>query len=402
MRVKHILFISFLLIQTSILRSQVAPRVFSLDPAALLKNKKQLSSTSSDLQPAYKSLLKEADKALSHPLVSVMEKKQTPPSGNKHDYMSLAPYHWPDPTKKDGLPYIRKDGDTNPEVKDYKDKEYLPDLCDACYTLSLAWYFSGEQKYATQAAKLIRTWFLDTATRMNPNLNYGQAIKGVNTGRGSGLIDTRHFIKLIDAASLLEGSAQWNNADASGLKQWFSAFLDWMQTSVVGLDELDAPNNHGMWYDAQRLSMALYTGQAKTASDIVTSLKSRLNSQLDSAGLFPLELARTNSQHYSGFVLEALLNAAQLSVNTDQNLWNYVSTSGASAKKAVLALYPYSIGEKKWAYPNLKTYEPREALPVLFRGARYTNPVTTKEAIQRITGEKYDQLLYHLIIPIVQ
>lgn len=87
---------------------------------------------------------------------------------------------------------------------------------------------------------MIRTWFLDTATRMNPNLNYGQAIKGVNTGRGSGLIDTRHFIKLIDAASLLEGSAQWNNADASGLKQWFSAFLDWMQTSVVGLDELDA------------------------------------------------------------------------------------------------------------------------------------------------------------------
>ena len=190
--------------------------------------------------PAYKQLLKDADKALEQGPFSVMEKKHLPPSGDKHDYMSLAPYHWPDPTKPGGLPYIRKERQTNPEVKEYKekeykDKEYQPKMCELVNTLALAYYFSDEEKYAEHAAKLLKVWFLDPETKMNPNLNFAQAIKGENTGRGAGIIDARHYVKLVDAIGLLVSSKYWTGKDQQGMKKLVFCFF-----------KLDA--NKSAWY----------------------------------------------------------------------------------------------------------------------------------------------------------
>ncbi|MEO7983422.1 MAG: alginate lyase family protein, partial [Bacteroidota bacterium] len=241
------------------------PVVFALDAAALASNKDKVKANSTQIMPAYKQLIKDANEALQFGPVSVMEKKNDPPSGDIHDYMSLAPYFWPDPAKPNGLPYIRKDGETNPEVKDYKDKEYLPKLCSELQVLGLAYYFSDDKIYAEHAAKLVRVWFLDPATRMNPNLNFGQAIKGVTTGRGAGMIDVRHFVKLVDAIGLLQGSKYWSDADKAGMKKWFTDFLGWMQTSKIGIDEMNAGNNHGAWYEAVRLSLALFTGNNELA-----------------------------------------------------------------------------------------------------------------------------------------
>ncbi|RYE22105.1 MAG: hypothetical protein EOP51_14015, partial [Sphingobacteriales bacterium] len=288
------------------------PEVFALDAGTLQKNKRRINANDPELTASYKLLLKDADKALAWGPVSVMEKKNNPPSGDKHDYMSLAPYHWPNPDTKDGLPYVRKDGQTNPEVKEYKDKEYLPKLCGDVHTLALAYYFSGENKYAAHAAELMRVWFLDTATKMNPNLNFGQAIKGHNTGRGAGMIDTRHFVKLIDGIGLINGSRNWSVKDQQGMQQWFSAFLNWMQTSKNGIDEMNAANNHGAWYDAQRLSMALFIGNKDLANKIVINAADRLDKQLDDNGYFPKELERTISLHYTSFVMEAFFNIAQM------------------------------------------------------------------------------------------
>ena len=258
-----------LIICTTDLIAQIGnkqPVLFALDGNSLLINKQKINNKYATLIPAYKQLLKDADKSLTFGPVSVMEKTNNPPSGNKHDYMSLAPYFWPDPSKPNGLPYLRKDGETNPEVKEYKDKDYLPTLCEAVYTLSLANYFSEENKYALHAIKLLQVWFLDTATKMNPNLNFGQAIKGQNTGRGAGLIDTRHFVKLIDGINLLKQSGKLSTKDFSALQSWFTEFLNWMQTSKVGKEEMNAKNNHGVWYDAQRISMALFTNQNELAN----------------------------------------------------------------------------------------------------------------------------------------
>ncbi len=376
------------------------PAVFSIDIKALEKNKSRVLSKDAAVIPAYKQLLKDADKALSFGPVSVMEKRNDPPSGDKHDYMSLAPYFWPNPATANGLPYIRKDGETNPEVKDYKDKEYMPALCEKVNTLALAYYFSMEPKYAAHAAKLLRVWFLDKDTRMNPNLNFSQAIKGTNDGRGAGLIDSRHFIKVTDAVGLLQSSKYWTAADHAGMKQWFTDFLNWMQTSKNGKDEMNAKNNHGDWFDAQRLSMALFIGDNELAKKIVLNAETRLDKQVDETGMLPLEMERTTSLHYSGFALQAFFYIAQMADRTGINFWTYVSPSGKSLKKVFDALYPYLSKEKTWTGPQIKAYDFEEAYPLLLDGAKHLGCAKCSEAVKTIAGDKAARLQIKLLTDI--
>jgi len=373
------------------------PRVFVLDAKALVSNRSAVKAKSATVMPAYQQLLRDADKALKFGPVSVMEKKNQPPSGDKHDYMSLAPYFWPDPDKPDGLPYIRKDGQTNPEVKEYKDKEYQPQLCEAVYTLGLAYYFSEDKVYADHAAKLLRVWFLDAATRMNPNLNYGQAIRGVTAGRGAGMIDTRHYIKLIDGIGLLQGASSWKDADQQGMKKWFSDFLQWMQTSKNGKDEMEAPNNHGAWYDAQRLSIALFVDSTALARRIVESAQDRLDKQMDDNGKFPKEMERTISLHYTSFVMEAFFNIARMAEKLGIDMWKYTSPSGKSLKKAFDMLQPYISGAKTWEGQQIKPYEFDEAYFLLIEGQENFGCKFCLQDVKNLAGEKWLRLRLNLL-----
>ncbi len=373
------------------------PVVFALNLAALEKNKSRINAKDDRVIPAYKQLLKDADKALQFGPVSVLEKTHLPPSGDKHDYMSLAPYHWPDPNKPDGLPYIRKDGQTNPEVREYKDKEYMPKLCSEVHVLALAYYFSGENMYAEHAAKLIRVWFLDTATRMNPNLNFAQAIKGVNTGRGAGLIDSRHFVKLIDAAGIIGASKYWKEEDQQGLKKWFADFLQWMQTSRNGIDEMNAKNNHGAWYDAQRLSMALFIDSVQLAKGIAWNAANRLDKQLDDSGFFPAEMERTIALHYSAFVMEAFFAIANMSDKAGFDFWNHITSSGKSLKKAFETLKPYLAKEKNWEGQQIKEFGWEDGYRILMEGAIRFNCKNCVQAVKDLAGEKYGRLSINLL-----
>ena len=373
------------------------PTVFVLDKKALAVNKSRINTKDTEILPAYKQLLKDADKALEFGPVSVMEKKNNPPSGNKHDYMSLAPYHWPDPTKADGLPYIRKDGQTNPEVKEYKDKEYMPQLCADVHTLGLAYYFSGEKMYAEHAAKLLRVWFLDSATRMNPNLNFAQAIRGVNTGRGAGMIDSRHFVKLIDAIGLIGDSKYWKKEDEEGMKQWFAQFLHWSQTSKNGIDEMNAKNNHGAWYDAQRLSMALFIDSISLAKKIALNAADRLDKQLDDKGYFPAELERTISLHYSAFVLNAFFVIADMSDEAGFDFWNYTSPSGKSLKKAFDVLKPYLLQEKKWEGQQIKEFDWEDGYPLLMEAENHFNCNNCKQGVKNLAADKANRIRINLL-----
>lgn len=373
------------------------PVVYTLNIVALEKNKKAIKAKVPDLLLAYQSLLNDASKALKFGPVSVMEKKNIPPSGDMHDYMSLAPYHWPDPTKADGLPYIRKDGQTNPEVKEYKDKEYMPALCSNVFSLALAYYFSDDNVYAEHAVKLLEVWFLDSTTRMNPNLNFAQAIKGVNTGRGAGLIDSRHFVKVIDAIGLLQGSKFWTATNQQGMQQWFSSFLNWMQTSKNGISEMNAENNHGAWYDAQRLAMALFIGNNQTAVSIVQNAATRLDKQLDNNGMFPKEMERTISFHYTAFVMNAFFVIAQMSDKAGIDFWNLTTASGKSLKRAFEVLYPYLIKQKQWEGQQIKEFEYEDGYPLLMEAAVRYSCKKCKQQIQDLAGEKGQGLRINLL-----
>ena len=373
-------------------QKKIPSGTFALSMKQLEENKASMYAGNKTLEPAYKKLLKDADKALAFGPVSVMEKTVVPPSGNKHDYTSLAPYWWPDSSKPGGLPYMRKDGVTNPEVKDFKDKDYMPTLCKNVETLGLAYFYSDDEKYAQHAAKLLRVWFLDPETAMNPNLNFAQAIKGRNDGRGAGLIDSRHFIVMVDGIQLIKNSRSWTKEDQAGMQKWASAFLTWMQTSPVGLDEMDAPNNHGAFYDAQRLSLALYADSIGLAKKIVASAANRLDYQMDDKGSFPKEMERTISLHYTAFVLEAFFNIAQMSEVVGVDFWKMVTPSGKSLKKGFEAVKPYLKNPETWMGQQIKTFDTKYAYQLLLEAARKYNCKDCKEITIELAGNKGNTL----------
>jgi hypothetical protein len=354
------------------LSAQVPP-VFILDANHLVQLKKNVQQKDKTTLSLVDSLKKQADGLLNMKPISVMEKEFTPVSGNKHDYMSQAPYFWYDSSKTNGLPYIRRDGQHNPEIKKITDRTYIGRLENATRTLSLAWYLTGEEKYAEKAAALIRHWFFNEATKMNPNLEYAQAIPGVNNGRGIGIIESRTLTGIADAAGLLANSHAWTATDTKQLKDWYSQYLNWMLTSKNGNDEHKSKNNHGTWYYVQVIDFALFTGNNKKALDLVNESKKLLDSQLTKEGTWPLELARTNVLGYSTFNTTAWFQVATLAEKVGVDLWHYKTNKGAGLQSAFEWLVPYALGEKKWTYQQIEPYNAEDFYPLLLQAAKKFN-----------------------------
>lgn len=352
-------------------------------PATLLISGSFLAHARRQQDPAIlEAVRSEGDRALGQGPFSVMEKKEMPPSGSKHDYMSLAPYWWPNPATPNGLPYIRRDGETNPKARSIPDHGNAFKLEDAVHALALAYYFTGNDKYAARAMLLLRTWFLDPATRMNPNLNYAQAVLGVNQGRGIGLIEMRGLPRILDAITLISGSRSLTPADRSGLHTWFSTYLEWLQNSPNGRAESRSKNNHGSWYDQQLVGIALFLGDKDLARRVTETAKTkRIAFQIKPDGGEPLELARTKSFSYSVFNLSALMDLAQEAQLAGVDLWNYQAADGASIRAALEYLLPYAEGSKKWTHENLNGLQAGSlTIPLLRAAAHYHSPTYLQEA----------------------
>jgi alginate lyase len=346
------------------------PRVFLVDAERLAQARAAIDRGDKDINAAWEKLQREANKALVGGPFSIVNKGVTPPSGDKHDYMSQAPYFWPDPKKQNGLPYIRRDGERNPEINNITDHKSLDDLETAVETLALAYYFKGDEAYAAKAVQLLRAFFLDPTTRMNPTLQYAQFIPGVNTGRGIGLIETRGLTRVVDAIGLLAGSKSLTAEDEDGLKEWFGKFLQWMQESRNGREEAAAKNNHGTYYDVQVVSFALFLGKIDLAKQTLeTAKQKRITTQIEPDGRQPLELIRTKAWGYSNGNLDGLMQLAMLGERVGVDLWKFQTKDGRSIRKALDFLAPVALGEKKWQYQEIGGVKPESLFPLMRRAA---------------------------------
>ena len=362
----------FLLFVSAALYAGAPPRVFLLDAESLVATRERLDDGEPSLQKAREQIIAQAEEAMSIEALSVVDDPIVPPSGDKHDYMSVGPYWWPDPNKSDGLPYIRRDGEVNPEYDDY-DGPKIRKLTDAVRTLSLAYFFTGREPYAEHAAMLLRVWFLDEATQMNPHLEYGQAIPGRCTGRGIGIIETRRMAELVDSVGLLASSPAWSDEDQQGFKVWIDEYLTWILTSKYGVDESKTRNNHATWYDVQAVAMAMFVERHDVARRILDEAGARrMATQIESDGRQPHETARTKGFSYSVMNLSGFFDLATLGVHYDLDLWRFETEAGGGegdVRAALDYLLPYALGEKEWTYQQISGVHGESLIPLLRRAS---------------------------------
>ena len=278
-------------------------------------------------------------------------------AGGAHDFYSEGDYWWPDPENADG-PYIQRDGMTNPE-NFTGHRKLLIRLSVQVPALAAAWKLTEEQRYADPAAAHLRAWFVDEATRMNPNLQFAQAIHGRSTGRGTGIIDTIHLVEVARAIPLLAESGALSQSDYDAVRTWFASYMQWILTSANGMEERDAKNNHGTCWLMQLVAFARLTGNPGLLSYAAERFRKVIvPEQIAADGSLPLELKRTKPYGYCLFNLEALAVLCQILSESGENLWEFSTADGRGIAKAMSYMFPYIRDKASWpSPPDVMYYE---------------------------------------------
>jgi hypothetical protein len=296
-------------------------------------------------------ILKLADEALELAPVSITQFPAPLSAGGPHDFYSNGDYWWPDPNRPDGLPYIQRDGQSNPQNFSAH-RMALRRMRNAVAALAAAYALDGQEKYAEKAVALLRVFFLDDATRMNPSLLYAQAIPGRVSGRGIGIIDTLHLAEVPPAILALSPSRALTPEILARLKEWFGAYARWMTTHKYGRDEMNARNNHSVACMVQLAAFATLTGD-RSQLDVCRQRYREVfvPQQMAADGSFPQELRRTKPYGYSIFQLDNMAILCQLLSTGSDNLWTFALPDGRGIRRAVEYLYPFLQDKSRWPYP---------------------------------------------------
>jgi hypothetical protein len=345
---------------------------------------------------AYAQIVARAEASLSLGPYAVTDKAKLAPSGDPHDYLSLARYWWPNPDTADGLPYVWRDGQVNLQIHDY-DADRQGAMVQASYDLALGYALSGDARYGDRAALLLRVWFLDSATRMNPRLDYAQFIPGVAAGTSSGLIETAEMaLKTTEAIRLVDD--RLGPSEREGLRQWFSDYLDWLLGSRLGREEGMMAGNHGTYYLCQVIAYALLSGRTELAREAILRAPSLMGAQFRSDGHQPFELSRTRGWDYSVYNLRAWCALAEYARLFGLDLWGYEYSKGRSIGSALSFLSSFLGHEADWPWEQLGGLDSSGLYPLLSLGA--ARGLADPASIAELPGEagayaaREERLLY--------
>ena len=392
-------FLSLFLL--SVASASMAANFVQLDEQQIAKVKLSLKdgTASASTLDAYKSLLKRADLYLAIENYSVTDKTILAPTNDPHDYLSISRYWWPDESKTDGLPWIRRDGETNPDTQtDKVDRNRIGNMTTAVKELSYAYYFSGDVKYAEKGVSMIKTWFLNPETLMNPHLEFAQSVPGIDKRRRSGILDGRLIpLYILDSIEIFSNSEYWTEEDQTQINAWLNDYLTWITTSKVGKSGAQQTNNHGSWYRFQVIALAWYLGKSDVLNHQLEIAKVGMAKQLDDHGAQSHELKRTRSYFYSCFNLNALTRTAIIAEKAGNSMWDYPSKENSKLVQAVEYLIPAANGEQEWPHPTrglnfTQLIEPLERYISYSQSDEHKALLTelVKQAQENADGENYE------------
>ncbi|KAI1792432.1 chondroitin AC/alginate lyase [Ganoderma leucocontextum] len=322
---------------------------------------------------------------------SVTNKTFAPPTGNRHDYMSWAPYWWPDCSSVGNTteltpqqiwvtcPYVVKDGQFNPDGRMVNDVGEFDDMANAVLYNSLAWALNGSSVYAARVTKYISTWFLDDATYMTPNLNYAQMERGPNgqNGTHTGLLDLKCMAKIVSGVLILRGgkAPEWTSEVDTGFVNWTKEYIPWLTSASIALEEKAAANNHGTFYYNQLTALQILVGDTAGAKQTVEEyFTTQYLWQIAVNGDQPLETARTRPYHYRAYNLAAMITNAKLGQYVGYSAWNLTTSNGTTIQDALA----YALTKDPGQEAASEVWQ-----PVVAVGAVYGDPAGRLAAFMR-------------------
>jgi hypothetical protein len=321
-------------------------------------------------------VLAAADRYLQGAPATVTSTRAERSAGGRHDFFSEGDYWWPDP-KNPGGPYVRRDGESNPD-NFAEHRRALIHLSVEVPALTAAWTLTADARYAAQARRHLRAWFVDGDTRMNPSLTYSQAIHGVTIGRGTGIIDTIHLVEVARAIEILRRGGALSEAEFAPIRRWFADYTGWLTHSANGIEERDAKNNHGTCWVMQVAAFASLTGDREALDMCRVRFKTiLLPQQMAADGSFPLELERTKPYGYSLFNLDAMATTAQILSTGAENLWTFELPDGRGMRRALAFMAPFIADKARWRHPRDVQYDdewPMRHAALLFGGLALDKP----------------------------
>ncbi len=295
-------------------------------------------------------ILKLAAAALRLEPPTITRHRATLSLGGLNDFFSTSDYFWPNPATSNGLPFISRDGQSYPELF-AAHRMAMRDMRDGVSALAAAYLITHEDRYVSKASQLLRVFFVDPATKMNPNLQFAQAVPGASPGRSYGIIDGLHLIEVPRAITAMASSPALSPDTRAALKTWFADLSHWMLTSANGKAEASAKNNHSVAFFLQIAVYADFTGNEALQAECRRQFKEVfVGKQMAEDGSFPLELKRTKPYGYSIFQLDNMATLCQVLSTPQDNLWLFQLPDGRGMRKAMAFLYPFLEDKTKWPF----------------------------------------------------
>lgn len=298
-----------------------------------------------------KNIIEKATWALTQPPITVTAQYCQRSAGGIHDFFSEGDYWWPNPQDING-PYIQKDGLSNPNNFTAHRKAMIR-FSQIIGYLTSAYIITKNNQYVEHAFKHLDAWFVNDSTYMNPSLLYAQAIKGKVTGRSVGIIDMIQMMEVAQSVYVLEKLLVRHQYQIAKIKNWFSAYLQWVTTHPYGLEERDAKNNHSTCWVMQVAVFAKLTNNQTLLQDCKQRFKTiLLPNQMSKNGSFSLELKRTKPYGYSLFNTDAMATICQVLSTNNDNLWQYTLQDERNIQQSIAFMYPFVKNKNAWTFPK--------------------------------------------------
>jgi len=342
-------------------------------------------------------LLGRAEQALLYPLALVTDKPAGPPGGDRQDFWTLAPYFWPNPKTADGLPWVSRDGEVNPESESPQyDRKRFFTMADVIQSTALAYRHTRDERFAKCAARWARAWFVTAESRMRPAFTYGHGVPGRVTGSAEGIIRGTNLLKVDEALGWLHGSPHWTDIEGAAWRQWTCEYRHGLLYSELGQKEHRAFNNHGTWYDVQVVTFGLLCEREALARERLEAAKvKRIQRQIKPDGTQPMELLRTKSWDYCVMNLQGMTQLAKLGHNLGVDLWGHRTEAGAGIEPAIRWMLPFATGERNWEGKQIKEFNAASSYGLLAAAAEAYGAEDLNKAVLQMRRDVDEVAMVH-------